>query len=79
MYNIALAASRIDGVIIPPGGTFSLRGISLGSSILSESTTSFPGGITGEYHVGTCGNCGSSNVLVGDCGICTGCEKDMAA
>ncbi|OGE72530.1 hypothetical protein A3H40_00310 [Candidatus Daviesbacteria bacterium RIFCSPLOWO2_02_FULL_38_15] len=63
----------------PPGGTFSLRGISLGSSILSESTTSFPGGITGEYHVGTCGNCGSSNVLVGDCGICTGCEKDMAA
>src|SRR3989344_2512887 len=27
MYNIALAASRIDGVIIPPGGTFSFNKI----------------------------------------------------
>lgn len=29
----------------------------------------------GEYHVGSCGSCKRHNVIVGECGICTSCEK----
>ncbi len=62
-----------------PPSEAALRGISLGFSISSEGSISFSGGVTGEYHVGTCGKCGNSNVLVGKCRICTTCEKGLAA
>lgn len=46
------------------------------ASLLGVSTSL--GGTSGEYHVGSCAKCGSSNVLVGGCQICTTCEKDMS-
>jgi len=58
-----------------------LRGI---GSFVSNFSRLFSNGFSyistenGDYHFGSCVTCKRGNVLVGECGICTGCEQNMS-